>query len=345
MRSCARLWPRRRQEGQGGPGHQIEETGVGAVVDPSRGQTPGLKSTAMRTEESTPSVTVMIIPVPPPGATGHARPGPGAPGATAGRTAPRWPETTCAAGATASRTPRSTTMGEDEMPVVDVEQRPEASPRSPLRSTQPAAAGAAETPIDDHVEGQRDEHEEQRGQQPLGPAGPERPRIDPPRAGPLLEEQARHEEPRQHEEQVDPEVAPRGPPEPQVIGHDSDDGDASHPVERGQVSPGDRRRLGRRDRSAGISFTPRIEAHRCSRRQTSGPGLRLEQVVDPASVSPGGTAPPAVVRSRASPGLTVLGRPAGGRFTVPGTGNFGPSLAADPASPHICRHSAMASVR
>ena len=60
------------------------------------------------------------------------------------------------------------------------------------------------------------------GKEPLGPSPPEGGQADAPRTVPLLEQERRDEESRQHEEKVNPEVAARGPAELEVVGHDAD---------------------------------------------------------------------------------------------------------------------------
>ena len=70
------------------------------------------------------------------------------------------------------------------------------------------------------------EDEEERGEQPPGAAHPERSQRDAPARAPLAHEQARDEEPAQHEEEVDAEEAAGRDVRSEVVEHDGEHRDA-----------------------------------------------------------------------------------------------------------------------
>ena len=72
------------------------------------------------------------------------------------------------------------------------------------------------------VEHSEEEHHEQRRQQPPSPPGPEGPEGDMTGPGPLCDEECGDQEPRKHEEGVDPEEPRRKERHPAVIRHDTD---------------------------------------------------------------------------------------------------------------------------
>ncbi len=114
----------------------------------------------------------------------------------------------------------------DLPPVGDVEQRGERV------APQPAEFGVA----GQHrgVEGRQRQHDEERREQPSGPARPERAQPNGAVLAPLGDEQRGDEETRETEEQVDAEEAAA-----QVTGVEeehADDRDAAHAVERGDVA-------------------------------------------------------------------------------------------------------------
>ena len=87
-----------------------------------------------------------------------------------------------------------------------------ASPPESGQVDQPVGTGSPEDPVEDQVQGEGRNDQEQRGEQPLGPAGPERAQVDPTRTVPFLEQERRDEKAGQNEEQVDPQVPPEAQP-------------------------------------------------------------------------------------------------------------------------------------
>ncbi len=134
-------------------------------------------------------------------------------------------------------------MGEDGVPVVDVEQRRDGIAAQARQVDEAVGARSSPHGIGDEIQTKRADDQEERGQQTARPATPEGGQADATRARPLLEQQGRDEEPRQHEEQVDPEVATGGPAELEVVRHHADHRHGAQAVERGQVVSGDGRRL------------------------------------------------------------------------------------------------------
>ena len=140
-------------------------------------------------------------------------------------------------------------MGENQVPVVHVEQGGDGIAPQPGEIDEAVGAGAAEEGVADQVERERGHDEEERRQQPPGPASPEGGQVDAARADPLLQQERGDQEAGEDEEQVDPEVATLGPPELEVVRHHADDRHAAQAVQGGEVPAGDRGR-GRRRRPA-----------------------------------------------------------------------------------------------
>ena len=116
---------------------------------------------------------------------------------------------------------------QDEVPVGHVEQgRQRVEPEVRVRPAGHDERGIA---------GDEEQHEQQRRQQAAGPAGPERAEPDRPEPVPLVDEERRDQEAGQDEERVDAEVAADEPRDPAVEGHDAEDGERPHPVERRDV--------------------------------------------------------------------------------------------------------------
>ncbi len=113
---------------------------------------------------------------------------------------------------------------EDEVPVGHVEQ---AGQRVEPKIGELARAG-------EHlgVDGHPQQHDQQSGQQPAGPPGPELSQSDGEASAPLADEQRRDEETGQDEKHVDTEGAPAGEGRTPVVEHDPHDGHGAHPVER-----------------------------------------------------------------------------------------------------------------
>ena len=86
-------------------------------------------------------------------------------------------------------------VGEDGVPVVDVEQGRRSRRRAGRRGRSARWRRAAEPRVDDEVERQRDHDEEQRRQQAPGPPPPEGGQADAARSAPLLEQQGRDRKP------------------------------------------------------------------------------------------------------------------------------------------------------
>ena len=132
---------RRGEEGQGGARHQVEEPGVGAVVDPrgvdARVEQDGHEDRREQTERDREDHSgACASHVERSGGGGAAR------GARPGRTAPRSPATTCAAAARAWRTARSTTGGRRSGASCWRTARSRwRRPAGPDRSTRPLAPG------------------------------------------------------------------------------------------------------------------------------------------------------------------------------------------------------------
>ena len=98
-----------------------------------------------------------------------------------------------------------------------------------------------------HPDGQRHQHGEQRREEPAGAPDPELPHVDGRRAFLLRDEQQRDEVARDHEEDLDAEVATRQPIGVGVVHHDRHDGEGAHAVEPRQVGhAADLRRARRR---------------------------------------------------------------------------------------------------
>ena len=82
----------------------------------------------------------------------------------------------------------------------------------------------------------RQQHREQRGQQPAPTASPELTETDPTATIALLDEQAGDEIPGDDEEHLDPEEPPVHPPEPGVVEDDADHGQRANAVQAGLVA-------------------------------------------------------------------------------------------------------------
>ena len=118
-------------------------------------------------------------------------------------------------------------VGHDEVPVRIVEERGQ-----PVRF---------EGGFDDvgtteaRVDGQHHQQEHDGGQEPFGPPEPERAQADGLAAVPLADQQSGDQEAREHEEEVDAEVAAVGPVEAEVVGHHPGHGQRPQSVEGGHV--------------------------------------------------------------------------------------------------------------
>ena len=118
-------------------------------------------------------------------------------------------------------------VGEDEVPVGVVEERGDGVRPEGARID----VGAAE-PV---VQGEHEQQDQDGGQEPLGPTGPERPQPDPFGRHPLAGQQAGDQEAGEHEEQVDAEIAAVGPVEAEVVRDDPGDGEGPQPIEGREV--------------------------------------------------------------------------------------------------------------
>ena len=336
----AGLRARRGHERQGGPGHQVEEPGVGAVVDPRRVDT-WVEEDSHQNGGQQPQGHRHDQPRAPPASAGEAEQeqqyeGPDEIELLLDRQRPRVLERRRRGELGEVRL-----VGVDQVPVVDVEQRGDPVTPQPGQVDEAVGTGASEMAVQDEIQAQGAHHDEERRQEASGPSTPEAGQADAPGAHPLLEQQRGDEEPRQHEEQVDPQVTAQGPPELQVIGDHAHDGEASQAVERRQVAAGHRRGgTGRRlrDRQG-------VEAHTRSSRLTpgrpvgrstrSGATASSSEFSSPPWPPPWPSPPPSPlvsVRSRARSGLASLaGR---GRLTAPGDRIARPCAHRLPVAPH-----------
>ena len=147
--------------------------------------------------------------------------------------------------------------GIDEVPVGDVEERRHAVDGDVVRVDL----------VQEHhrVDADGGEHHEQRGQQPARASNPERSEREAPGAFELVDEQARDQEPAEHEEQVDAEEAARGDARREVVEDHREHGDAAQPVEGTDVPHAGRGNGGRRSGRALVG--PRAgDSHRSSLR-------------------------------------------------------------------------------
>ena len=131
------------------------------------------------------------------------------------------------------------------MPVVDVEQRREGIPPESGQVEQSVRTRPAERRVEHDVQRERGQYQEERRQQPPGASPPERDEVDAARAHPLLEQQRGDEESGEDEEQVDAEVAARGPTELEVVGDHGGHRHTAQARERGQLPARDGRRRAR----------------------------------------------------------------------------------------------------
>ncbi len=225
-------------------------------------------------------------------------------------------------------------VGEDQMPVVDIEQRGEGFPPESGQVDQAVGARAAEGGIEEQVQRERRDHQEESRQQPPSAPAPERDEVDTTRADPFLEQQRGDEETGEDEEQVDAEVATRGPTQLEVVRDHDGHGDAAQTGQCRQVAAGDRSRPARVSLLAPLAGRTSVagdvrqfgqvgHAGRTrSRRHSSSTGSPVPSTSRSTSAATVSSADPdslpVSVRSRASRGLA---RPGGrGRFTAPGTG-------------------------
>ena len=158
---------------------------------------------------------------------------------------------------------------EDGMPVRDVEQRREGIAAQPREIDLGSGGGASESTVQDDEEPDGAENEEEGRQQASGAAGPKGSELDGGGRGPLFEQQRGDQEPREHEEEVDPQIPPLCPAESQVVGEHAGNRKGSYSVEAREVASGDRQGHGRiayGTASPSSAFGPA--------RRVAGPGAR-----------------------------------------------------------------------